>query len=200
MFSRSRARRRAGARPRRARALHPPGAGRRGRQDRGDGAGQPRARVVSPRRAGAAARARWPRCSRCFPILWERHRQLGGSLSGGGQQMLAIGRGLMADPICSCSTSPRRVWARGSSSRSSRPSIGSDASAAWPFCWSSSVSWRRSSCATAATSSRADARCSPARVRRSWRMRACTAPIWAPARERARRRPRGGCASAGLHG
>jgi len=33
-----------------------------------------------------------------FPILKERIKQLGGSLSGGEQQMLAIGRGLMARP------------------------------------------------------------------------------------------------------
>jgi branched-chain amino acid transport system ATP-binding protein len=33
-----------------------------------------------------------------FPRLRERSKQLGGSLSGGEQQMLAIGRGLMARP------------------------------------------------------------------------------------------------------
>jgi branched-chain amino acid transport system ATP-binding protein len=33
-----------------------------------------------------------------FPILRDRQNQLGGSLSGGEQQMLAIGRGLMAMP------------------------------------------------------------------------------------------------------
>ena len=33
-----------------------------------------------------------------FPILKERQRQLGGTLSGGEQQMLAIARGLMARP------------------------------------------------------------------------------------------------------
>jgi branched-chain amino acid transport system ATP-binding protein len=33
-----------------------------------------------------------------FPILRERHRQLAGSLSGGQQQMVAIGRALMARP------------------------------------------------------------------------------------------------------
>jgi branched-chain amino acid transport system ATP-binding protein len=33
-----------------------------------------------------------------FPRLKERHRQLGGTLSGGEQQMLAIGRALMAEP------------------------------------------------------------------------------------------------------
>ncbi len=35
---------------------------------------------------------------RLFPILAERKDQLGGTLSGGEQQMLAIGRGLMARP------------------------------------------------------------------------------------------------------
>jgi branched-chain amino acid transport system ATP-binding protein len=33
-----------------------------------------------------------------FPLLKERHRQMAGTLSGGEQQMLAIGRGLMAGP------------------------------------------------------------------------------------------------------
>lgn len=33
-----------------------------------------------------------------FPILKERAKQMGGTLSGGEQQMLAIGRALMADP------------------------------------------------------------------------------------------------------
>ena len=33
-----------------------------------------------------------------FPILKERRKQVAGTLSGGEQQMLAIGRGLMASP------------------------------------------------------------------------------------------------------
>jgi branched-chain amino acid transport system ATP-binding protein len=37
---------------------------------------------------------------RIFPVLRERLKQPGGTLSGGEQQMLAVGRGLMADPKC----------------------------------------------------------------------------------------------------
>jgi branched-chain amino acid transport system ATP-binding protein len=33
-----------------------------------------------------------------FPRLWERRRQLAGTLSGGEQQMCAVGRGLMSEP------------------------------------------------------------------------------------------------------
>jgi len=38
------------------------------------------------------------RIHRLFPILRDRRRELGTNLSGGEQQMLAIGRGLMANP------------------------------------------------------------------------------------------------------
>src|SRR6202022_3361727 len=37
-------------------------------------------------------------CFECFPRLAERRRQLAGSMSGGEQQMLALGRALMLDP------------------------------------------------------------------------------------------------------
>jgi len=53
--------------------------------------------------ATAAARFRAPRWSlkevyRMFPILAERRRNMGNQLSGGEQQMLAIGRSLMTNP------------------------------------------------------------------------------------------------------
>ena len=52
-----------------------------------------------------------------FPILGERRRQKAGTMSGGEQQMVAIGRALMTTPEArSCSTSRRSAW-RPSSSR-----------------------------------------------------------------------------------
>ena len=50
------------------------------------------------RRDRAAIREDLDRMYALFPILAERRRQLAGTLSGGEQQMLAIGRGLMARP------------------------------------------------------------------------------------------------------
>ncbi len=49
-------------------------------------------------RKGEDLRADLERVYRLFPRLWERRRQLAGTLSGGEQQMLAIGRALMARP------------------------------------------------------------------------------------------------------
>ncbi len=50
------------------------------------------------RRARGAARARRDEIYDMFPRLRERRDQRAGTMSGGEQQMLAIGRGLMADP------------------------------------------------------------------------------------------------------
>jgi len=46
-----------------------------------------------------------------FPRLRERHAQYAGTLSGGEQQMLAIGRALMGNPRYFCSTSRRKPCA-----------------------------------------------------------------------------------------
>ncbi|RAI02969.1 branched-chain amino acid ABC transporter ATP-binding protein [Acuticoccus sediminis] len=50
------------------------------------------------RRAGAARKTNLERVFATFPRLKERHRQSAGTLSGGEQQMLAIGRGMMGEP------------------------------------------------------------------------------------------------------
>ena len=47
-----------------------------------------------------------------FPILKERRRQAAGTLSGGQQQQLAIGRVLVGEPTCCCSTSLPKASSR----------------------------------------------------------------------------------------
>ena len=47
-----------------------------------------------------------------FPNLAEMPDRLGGSMSGGEQQMLTVARTLMGNPLLCCSTSPRKGWRR----------------------------------------------------------------------------------------
>ncbi|HEU0026626.1 MAG TPA: ABC transporter ATP-binding protein [Ktedonobacterales bacterium] len=56
-----------------------------------------RAGALASRDAGASRRA-YGRVMDLFPVLRERRSQMAGYLSGGEQQMLAIGRALMASP------------------------------------------------------------------------------------------------------
>ena len=50
------------------------------------------------RKRGQQIRVQFEKIFELFPLLKERHNQQGGTLSGGEQQMLAIGRALMSNP------------------------------------------------------------------------------------------------------
>jgi branched-chain amino acid transport system ATP-binding protein len=57
-------------------------------------------------RSKAEVEANLERVYRLFPVLRERGRQVSGTLSGGEQQMLAIGRALMGQPKLLCIDEP----------------------------------------------------------------------------------------------
>ena len=50
------------------------------------------------KKTGQQIRVQFEKIFELFPVLKERHDQPGGTLSGGEQQMLAIGRALMSSP------------------------------------------------------------------------------------------------------
>jgi branched-chain amino acid transport system ATP-binding protein len=72
-------------------------------------------RLAGARTRGAGSKSR-SACSRCFRWLKERARQAAGTLSGGEQQMLAIGRCLMGAPDLVMFDEPRSGWRRRSCS------------------------------------------------------------------------------------
>ena len=119
------ARARAGARARRpARLRRPHRRGEPGRRDqRADGA-RPR-------------RRRHREVFGYFPRLRERRKQVAGYLSGGEQQMLAIGRAIVGQPRLILLDEPRSASRRWSCRISSRSSRASTASRASRCCWSS---------------------------------------------------------------
>ena len=80
-----------------------------------------------------------------FPRLAERKTQKAGTMSGGEQQMCAIGRAMMAHPKLLCSTSPRWAWRRSSSTASSRRSSRSTSRARRSCSSSRTRSWRSTS-------------------------------------------------------
>ena len=53
---------------------------------------------ATPKRAKASLKKNFERVYEMFPRLKERRNQNAGTLSGGEQQMLAVGRGIMAEP------------------------------------------------------------------------------------------------------
>ena len=80
------------------RAGHRAGAGRPRHFRRTDGRGEPAARRVCRPRARATRPRRWQLIYALFPRLAERKSQIARTMSGGEQQMVAIGRALMSQP------------------------------------------------------------------------------------------------------
>ena len=64
-----------------------------------DGAREPRDGLVPAARR--RTKEEFERVYTLFPLLYERRSQLAGTLSGGEQQMVAMGRALMSQPACS---------------------------------------------------------------------------------------------------
>jgi branched-chain amino acid transport system ATP-binding protein len=126
-------------------------------------------------RRGASIEEDVARVYDLFPRLRERRTQKAGTMSGGEQQMLAIGRALMARPRVLLLDEPSMGLSPSRSSASSPTSTARGRRCCW---WSRMRSWRSMS-RTADTSSRPARSSSPTRRGTSPPTSRCDRPTWA---------------------